>query len=127
MSIELKECKELDIFGRTVTKLLKNSTKFALLYVFCRKSRLRDHTFKLFHYALSHSSYNFEAIVLERDFPEDIYQQRGSSPTSTAGDNGGNQYSFLIMFFPIGMLVILLVLIFLCTRSNVCLLKSWVK
>ena len=78
-------------------------------------------TFQIF------SSYHFDAIVLEREFPLDLYPWRNETDVSSTQGTAAKNYDFLNSLFPIGILIIILILVFICTRRNVCLLKSWGK
>ena len=73
------------------------------------------------------SSYHFDAIALEREFPLDLYPWRNETDVSSTQGTAAKNYDFLNSLFPIGILIIILILVFICTRRNVCLLKSWGK
>ena len=73
------------------------------------------------------SSYHFDAIVLEREFPLDLYPWRNETDVSSTKGTATKNYDFLNSLFPIGILIIILIFVFICTRRNVCLLKSWGK
>ena len=73
------------------------------------------------------SSYHFDAIVLERKFPIEIYPWRNETDMSTSNGTTAKNYDFLHALYPIGILIIISIFVFICTRKNVCLLKSWMK
>ena len=65
-------------------------------------------------------------IVKTRNFPQDIYKAQNTS-TTTNGTTEAKDYGFLIALLPSGLLLILLILLFICTRNDVCLVKTWIK
>lgn len=65
-------------------------------------------------------------IVKTRNFPQDIYNAENTS-TTTSGTTEAKNYGFLIALLPSGLLLILLILLFICTRNDVCLVKTWIK
>ena len=76
----------------------------------------------IFFFNFSYSS----TITVERNFPNDVYLINDDSDKENSTIEK-DEYEFVIAFLPSGALIIILVLLFVCTRKNVCLVKSWVK
>ena len=62
-----------------------------------------------------------------REFPEDAYLNDNNHNSTSIGTVSMEDYGFLKAMLPVGIVLILMILLFIFTRRNVCLLKSWIK